>query len=112
MSASKSSGMHRHALCGQATAAQLIDQEVVDTGDATRGRSLLVPVGLGGQRRQFLIFITLLCRQLKSTRAAITMSFTPKVRRLVLTGAVTIITITGTIYGAQLKMQQDVTLVR
>ncbi|RMJ22839.1 hypothetical protein PHISP_06289 [Aspergillus sp. HF37] len=39
------------------------------------------------------------------------MSFTPKVRRLVLTGAVTIITITGTIYGAQLKMQQDVTQV-
>lgn len=35
------------------------------------------------------------------------MASTVKTRRMVLTGAVTAITIAGTIYGAQVKMHQD-----
>ncbi|RJE22842.1 hypothetical protein PHISCL_04828 [Aspergillus sclerotialis] len=37
------------------------------------------------------------------------MASVKKVQRLVLTGAVTAITIAGTLYGASMKMQQEVT---
>lgn len=39
------------------------------------------------------------------------MSFIPRARTLVLTGAVTVITIAGSVYGAQVKMQQEVSQV-
>lgn len=41
-------------------------------------------------------------------KTIVIMASTQKVRRLVLTGAVTAITITGTLYGASVKMQQEV----